>query len=286
MVSKFKKQFFSFINNMVDFFQIVGKKIVYFFSNYLTRTELGFILLFCFYFILTDRSANSKVKKTARKTTAPNIVWRICGTLIYFPLLYVFFYPPFMFYAERTTGLNLTFNYYFNRSLDNLFVLIYLTERVTRNKFTFTTLYHFFFYYLGKLCIRFIPERIFHIPIYMRYHMMSVSLLSTLFAMVQELYINLCGIVRNSNYYTFATTKDESFVMQISLYFAICYIAILGNLIWQAARGQSFRNQKGLFDTFIQTHLSFDSLYKDEVWEDYGMDEVSLYFTDDESDEE
>jgi hypothetical protein len=252
------------------------KKTIHFLNQSLTRDELFSLTLFVIFFVFTDRRSNKKIKYD--KTKAPNILWRIVALYMYLPLWYEFVYPCFMFFAERTPPLDMTFNYEFSIAINKFFYFTREMERFFNGRFNFIGLYNVFLYFSTRFIVRFLPEKIFHLPMFMRYHMVLCSLFSILFPLLEQPYILISGIMPdNSRQFLQLTTKDETFAMNMAMGMVILYIFSLGNYTWQAARGKSFTNIKGFFDIVIRTHLGFESLYKNEKWSDYGMDDLSDY---------
>lgn len=259
------------------------KKTIYFLTQSLTRSELVSLTLFVIFFVFTDRKSSKKINY--EKTKAPNILWRIVALYMYLPLWYEFVYPCFMFFAERTPPLDMTFNYEFSNSINRFFHFARDIEGFFNRRFLFIGLYNVFLYFSARFIVRFIPEKIFHLPMFMRYHMVLNSLLSIIYPLLEEPYILIAGIIPdNSRHFLQQTTKDETFAMNLSICMVIFYLLTIGNYTWQAARGKSFMNAKGFFDIVIRTHLGFESLYKNEKWSDYGMDDLSDYNDDSEND--
>lgn len=259
------------------------KGFFYFLTESLTRSELACLLLFVIFFIFTDRRSNKTIK--FEKTKAPNVLWRILAFYMYLPLWKEFVYPCFMFYAQRSHPLYVTFNYAFSSSVNEFFRYTYYIESIFNNTFIFIGLYQCFLYYFARLIVKVIPEKIFHLPMFIRYHMMVNSLLIVIFQIIEEPYRLIAGITPDSSgIYLEQTTKNLDFAMNLSFCMVIFYSLTLGNCTWQACRGQSFTNIKGFFDILIRTHLGFDTLYIGEKWSQYGMDELSDY--NDESDDD
>jgi hypothetical protein len=263
---------------MFKFFEKKIDSISYFLLKIFKKTEIFSIIFFVIVFVFIDRKFSKKVK--VEKTKAPNVLWRIFGFILYTPLWYKYVYPCFMFFKERTmtSDLETIFYYEFSYAVESFFTFTEQIELFFGGKFAFVSLYQLFLYLACRLLIKIIPQKNFYIPMYIRYHIMVNSILIMLLDLVDEPYRTIADIIPDSSGKFFEiTTKDESFAVSCSFYMFIFYFLLIGNYTWKACQGKSFINKKGFFDILIRTHLSADSLYKNEKWSDYGMDDLTDY---------
>jgi len=280
-----------FINNIVKvstksilfLFGFIKKKIhqiAYFLMESLTRDELFRLIIFIIYFIFTDRKSQKKIKYN--KTAAPNVLWRILAFLIYMPIWKQFVFPCFMFVAERTPPIDMTFNFEFVLAVNQVFNFMNIIEKMLSHKISFIAIYNTFLYYVPRGIVKLVPEKIFHLPMFIRYHMIISSFLMIFYPFFDIPYKQLAGIIDSParSIYLETTTKDLGLACNLSLLMVFFYCITLGYYTWLACRGKSFTNVKGFFDIVIRDHLGYDCLYKGEKWSEYGMDEFINYFDD------
>jgi hypothetical protein len=184
-----------------------------------------------------------------------------------------------MFVAERTPPIDMTFNFEFVFAVNSFFNFINSIEGILSYKVSFIGIYHVFLYYFPRAIVKLVPEKIFHLPMFIRYHMIISSFLIIIFPFFDIPYRQFAGIIANpvGSYYLETTTKDLGIACNLSLFMVFFYCLTLGYYTWLACRGKSFTNLRGFFDVLIRNHLGYDSLYPGEKWSDYGMDEFINY---------
>ena len=268
---------FNFIKNLIKFCFKFTKEIFYFLNESLTRNELFCLIIFVIFFVFTDRQSNKKIK--FEKTKAPNLLWRIFGFLLYLPSWGLYFYASFMFFAQRTPPLDMTFNREFAQSVNNFFGFTsYITE-IFNGRFTFMGLYELFLYFSERLIVKYIPEKFFKLPMFIRYHMILNSIFIVIFPMIQDLYRYIVGIELGGSIAYPSELRNDNLALNLSIVMMMFYLFTLGTATWQACRGKSFTSLKGKgsFDRLIRIHLGFESLYPSEKWSDFGMDDLENF---------
>jgi hypothetical protein len=259
--------------------------VIYVIQQYITGPNLIYYLVFAFYFLFMDRKVSNSIKTRFDKTKSPNYTWRIFAVILYIPIWREFLLMPLLYYVERAwQGPYADFIFL---TVEQYFEFVDPLEIFFGGTFSFISLYQLLLYYIDRLIILLVPPKIFRLPMYIRYHSMVCSLLIMLFIMFNDAFIWVSGISYNQEmhgdniwWYTFVSTKDESFAMNCAFYTVIFYSAILLSQTLKAFTGLSFTDTYGVWDVFVRTHLSFESLYEDEKWRDFGMDEIDAYFED------
>jgi hypothetical protein len=265
-----------FIQSIFLFFKNRVTEIIYFLTNVLKKKESIMLLIFVIVFTFIDRQTSKKIK--FQKTKAPNILWRIIGLVLYLPLWVEYLYPRFMFFAQRTDPFNITLNHPFSDYINDFLSFTDKIESLLNDKVLFIGIYSVFLYFSSRILIKLVPKKIFYLPMYIRYHMILISLLLLIFPILNGSYKIIAGLRPDINQqFLEITLKDEGFAIISSFYLFLFYLFIIGNFTWKACRGKSFTNIEGTIDRLIQTHLSSDSLYEKETWGEYGMDELDSY---------
>lgn len=251
------------------------KKTYEFLNNSLTKNQLCWLIGGLAFFIYSDRRMNKNI--VYDKSRSPNILWTLFVLYLYMFSWIDIILTPWMFVAERTEYLNLIFNREFVEGVLDFFDFRQSVELFFWNNLSFMAVYHLMLYYIPRLMVRFIPAKFIYLPMYFRYHSMVNSLSAVFLVGVDTTFKKVAGIIfdayRHSDYLE-VTSKDEKTVITMSIFILIFYAVTLGNWTWQAARGKSFGNHRSSFDKFIRTHLASDSLYPDEKWEDFGIDDL------------
>jgi hypothetical protein len=131
-------------------------------------------------------------------------------------------------------------------------------------------------FYIVKIIVqsnkdfRFYPYRL---PMYVRYHLLNIGIMLTLFNMFDEPLNILFNICKKNPYITqtifFWEKNPDPTKWIFEIYFILVFL-IVGRGFLDAVRGLSFTG--AIFDTLVLVHLGYEGLYKDERWDKFGLD--------------
>lgn len=250
-----------FVVSLIKFGRKKVKGIRFFLTKVLTTNELTALITFVVFFALTDRYASKKVKYP--KTKAPNLLWRMAVPLLYLPLWLQFVYPWFIIFVGYVPSLFYTFGSEFVDGAADLYSFRRDVELFFGDRLPFISIYQMFLYFSVRPIVALIPKRFFRLPMYMKYHVINISLL----ILVSEIVYQGFSAITD-----FALKRGLADLEGLSLSWTILLFLTIGRSTWDALRGKSFT--KTFLDIPIRTHLGFNCLYDDEQWSDYGVDEV------------
>jgi hypothetical protein len=241
-----------------------AKWFYFFLTETLTRGELFFLVIFVIFFVSTDRIANQAVKY--EKTLAPNWLWRIAGFLLYVPLYNKFVYQYFIIIIKTLPGFEFTFGREFEMAMIGITAYERYFERLFYDKLNFFRIYQIFLFIVLEKCVRHVPKKYIYMPMFIRYHMSNVNVLS--FFCSQLLETSYTFLLNSLKKYQL----DAKWSVNISWLWLTLYLITVGRSSWDALRGKSFT--KTSFDNIVRLYLGEMCLYKDEKWKDFGMDEM------------
>nr|YP_010443824.1 hypothetical protein NQY37_pgp090 [Vacuolaria virescens]UTE94711.1 hypothetical protein VvirPt_p096 [Vacuolaria virescens] len=241
-----------------------SKSFYFFLTQTLTKGEFCFLLIFVIVFVYTDRMANKTVKY--EKTLAPNWLWRIAGFVLYVPIYNKYVYQYIIVIVKKIPAFESTFAKELEMAIIRITGYEGYFERLLYNKLSFFRIYQVFLLVVLEKCVRFVPKKYIYMPMFIRYHMTNVNILS--FFCSQFLETSYTFLLDSLKKYQL----DSKWSVSISCLWLTLYIITVGRSSWDALRGKSFT--KTSFDTIVRLYLGQMCLYKDEKWKDFGMDEV------------
>lgn len=238
-------------------------------TEVLSRNQVIAISSFIILFALTDRLSNRKIKYP--KTKAPNLAWRLFAVILYVPACAEFIYPLAINASKLFFG-----EYYLDQLrrsfFENVFIYYSILRkdviRIFRSRFDLISIYQLTTYASVRLITAVIPPSIFRMPMFLKYHIMNVSLLCIICQLSQLLLVNIQNLLIKTNQQVIPPTTE---IGVLSSFWLVLYIVLIGRGCWDAARGRSFT--KAFLDIPVRIHIGHNSLYKDEEWRDYGQDE-------------
>jgi hypothetical protein len=283
---------YGFFSEIFRIFYSYFRKIFYFLTETLTRSELFNLILFIILFVYTDRYASKSIKYD--KTKAPNLLCRVLAFLAYIPIWIQLASPSFFLvsikfnFRNEGGGLALkTFGEAMLVEVNAINKILHQVHYFFNGKIAFDIVYYLFLYHGIRFLCKYVKQKSLRLPMFLRYHLMYAAILTSFGPTVKWLLSLLLDIVYESkNLGELDSTNVHlyiAFLSKVNWAWLIICVIFIGRGSWLAARGISFRS-RGFIDILIRSNLSVECLYPDEKWSDYGMDDMQdLMDTDDDS---